>query len=334
MRTPRSRIRLPALFAIFLMASPALSWAHGSVAESKEGCVITFDFYSAHFNVFQPQTRQHTAFCEDLPDVTETLFVLEYLHDSLREVPVEFRILRNTSPLGRFVRWEHLQAMGDLDASDGVPATRRAADRRHFERAVPLRRGRRLRRHRECAESGKPAGVLRRVPLFGRGALVAQSRVVGAGAAGPAGSASAAAHPGCTSADLAGEAGMMRALFGIAFLLLANQSLAQLTTQHSEGVQVTAQSQQEPIPLNVMHSWIITLRTPAGAPMADASIRVEGGMPAHDHGLATRPQVTRYLGEGRYLLEGVRFHMAGEWLLQVEIEHQQQQYSATVALRL
>lgn len=116
MRTPRSRIRLPALFAIFLMASPALSWAHGSVAESKEGCVITFDFYSAHFNVFQPQTRQHTAFCEDLPDVTETLFVLEYLHDSLREVPVEFRILRNTSPLGRFVRWEHLQTMGDLDA--------------------------------------------------------------------------------------------------------------------------------------------------------------------------------------------------------------------------
>ena len=127
---------------------------------------------------------------------------------------------------------------------------------------------------------------------------------------------------------------MMRAIFGIAFLLLANQSLAQLTTQHSEGVQVTAQSQQEPIPLNVMHSWIITLRTPAGAPMADASIRVEGGMPAHDHGLATRPQVTSYLGEGRYLLEGVRFHMAGEWLLQVEIEHQQQQYSATVALRL
>lgn len=79
-----------------------------------EGCIIRMDFYSAHFSIFQPQTRAHREFCEDLPDVTESVFVLEYRHDSLREVPIEFRIIRNTSELGRFVRWQDIEAMGDL----------------------------------------------------------------------------------------------------------------------------------------------------------------------------------------------------------------------------
>jgi len=102
---------------MLLASLPQLSLAHGSVYESEEGCVIQFDFYSAHFNVFQPQTRRHTPFCEDLPDATESVFVLEYLHDTLREVPVDFRIIRNTSTLGRFVRWSDLQAMGDIEVN-------------------------------------------------------------------------------------------------------------------------------------------------------------------------------------------------------------------------
>jgi hypothetical protein len=99
-----------------LLTGPQVLWAHGSVVDSGEGCVIQFDFYSAHFSIFQPQTRQHEEFCEDLPDVTESVFVLEYRHDSLRQVPVAFRIMRNTSDLGRFVRWQDIAAMGDLSA--------------------------------------------------------------------------------------------------------------------------------------------------------------------------------------------------------------------------
>jgi hypothetical protein len=99
-----------------LLSGPQVLWAHGSVVDSGEGCVIQFDFYSAHFSIFQPQTRQHQQFCEDLPDVTESVFVLEYRHDSLRQVPVEFRIMRNTSDLGRFVRWQDIEAMDDLSA--------------------------------------------------------------------------------------------------------------------------------------------------------------------------------------------------------------------------
>ncbi|MDO8907821.1 MAG: hypothetical protein Q7W55_04885 [Pseudohongiella sp.] len=113
----------PALLAALLVAlllalavSPQSVRAHGSVVDGGEGCIIQFDFYSAHFSIFQPQTRQHREYCEDLPDVTESVFVLEYRHNSLREVPVDFRIMHNTSELGRFVRWSDIEAMDDIDA--------------------------------------------------------------------------------------------------------------------------------------------------------------------------------------------------------------------------
>lgn len=88
--------------------------AHGSVVDDGDGCIIRMDFYSAHFTVFQPATRAHREYCEDLPDVAESVFVLEYLHNSLRDVPIDFRIIRNTTALGRFVRWPDVEAMGDL----------------------------------------------------------------------------------------------------------------------------------------------------------------------------------------------------------------------------
>jgi len=113
--TRSGTVQVLLLFLLLAAATPA-AFGHGSVYESEEGCVISFGFYSAHFNVFQPQTRGHTAFCEDLPELGETVFVLEYLHPSLREVPLEFTLLRNPSSLGRFVRWPDLEAMGDLSA--------------------------------------------------------------------------------------------------------------------------------------------------------------------------------------------------------------------------
>jgi hypothetical protein len=127
---------------------------------------------------------------------------------------------------------------------------------------------------------------------------------------------------------------MIRTILALVLTLAALQAAAQVRVLQSEGFAVDLQSQLQPVPLNQMHSWVITLRTPEGVPMEGASIQVQGGMPAHDHGLATSPEVTAYLGGGRYLLEGVRFHMAGEWLLQLQIEHQSRQYSATVALSL
>ncbi len=126
----------------------------------------------------------------------------------------------------------------------------------------------------------------------------------------------------------------MRLLLALLLSVTSLPALAQGQVLRSDGLQVELRSQVQPPPLNQMHSWLITLRNADGAPLDGAHIRVEGGMPAHDHGLATRPEVTAEQGEGRYLLEGVRFHMAGEWLLQLQIEHGGQVYHVDVAVQL
>lgn len=71
--------------------------------------------------------------------------------------------------------------------------------------------------------------------------------------------------------------------------------------------------EKEPLEQGPLHSWILTVKTPDGAPVEGATIAVGGGMPQHGHGLPTQPQATAYLGEGRYRIEGVRFNMSGWW---------------------
>ncbi len=50
-----------------------------------------------------------------------------------------------------------------------------------------------------------------------------------------------------------------------------------------------------------------------------AVITIDGGMPQHGHGLPTRPRVTKALGDGAYVIEGVRFNMGGWWELKLAI---------------
>lgn len=101
-----------------------------------------------------------------------------------------------------------------------------------------------------------------------------------------------------------------------------------------QGLRVHMHSELLPLVINQMHSWIISLEDVEGNPVEDARISVSGGMPAHDHGLATSPQVTAYLGEGRYQLDGMRFHMNGAWQLQLRIEHAGTRYQANFELNL
>ncbi|RST83478.1 auxin-binding protein [Aquibium carbonis] len=77
--------------------------------------------------------------------------------------------------------------------------------------------------------------------------------------------------------------------------------------------------ESEPVRQGPLHSWIVTVTTPDGAPVEDATISVDGGMPQHGHGLPTAPAMTAALGEGRYRIEGVRFNMGGWWELKLAI---------------
>lgn len=68
-----------------------------------------------------------------------------------------------------------------------------------------------------------------------------------------------------------------------------------------------------------LQSWMLTLKTPSGAPVENAAIDISGGMPQHNHGLPTSPQVADYLGQGRYRIDGVKFTMSGWWQLHLSI---------------
>jgi len=99
---------------ILVGASPDAG-AHGGVFLEDDVCVIQIGFFKAHFTVYQPQTSASEEYCEDIPDVTESVFVLDYLHKSLKKMPVDFRIIRDTTKLGRFANWEDIERLGDLD---------------------------------------------------------------------------------------------------------------------------------------------------------------------------------------------------------------------------
>ena len=80
-------------------------------------CVIQIGFLKAHFTVYQPRTQERRELCEDLPDVAETVFVMEYLHDGLKEMPIDFRIIRDVTGRRRFAKWEDVANIEDLDAA-------------------------------------------------------------------------------------------------------------------------------------------------------------------------------------------------------------------------
>ncbi len=74
------------------------------------------------------------------------------------------------------------------------------------------------------------------------------------------------------------------------------------------------------IPLNEIHNWQLKLSTTTGAPIEGATFTIGGGMPSHNHGLPTQPKVTKELGKGEYLLEGMKFSMSGWWEIRITVE--------------
>ena len=97
---------------------------------------------------------------------------------------------------------------------------------------------------------------------------------------------------------------------------------------------VSFSSRLQPMAINRMHSWVLHVETAAGAPVENADIEVGGGMPAHDHGLPTNPRVTRYLGAGDYLVEGMKFHMHGAWQVTFAIRTEEAADSVVFDLEL
>jgi hypothetical protein len=76
---------------------------------------------------------------------------------------------------------------------------------------------------------------------------------------------------------------------------------------------VSYASASEPVPINRVHSWTLTVLTGDGQPVRDAHVTLVGDMPEHGHGFPTEPEVTEQAAAGAYIVEGMKFSMPGWW---------------------
>lgn len=103
-------------------------------------------------------------------------------------------------------------------------------------------------------------------------------------------------------------------------VLAANLDTSLAKTTEAGHFRVSISSKAEPIPINRMHAWVVAVAARDGKPVTGATVDFGGGMPDHGHGLPTAPRVTKALGGGGYLIEGMKFHMSGHWQLKLAIE--------------
>ena len=127
-----------------------------------------------------------------------------------------------------------------------------------------------------------------------------------------------------------------------AYFILSHAVLAQPMASDDTPFQLTVadhyevrfDSQLKPIVINQIQSWVMYLQTDDGLCVKGAEITVVGGMPEHNHGLPTAPLVRPGANDCEYLVEGLRFHMAGRWELNFKIKAGDKTDTLTVSLDL
>ena len=115
---------------------------------------------------------------------------------------------------------------------------------------------------------------------------------------------------------------------------LAAQSL--ILEAPSEGglYRIRTRPAELPLKLHQMHDWIVGIELMDGTSEIPTAVRFDGGMPSHGHGFVTRPRVTRNLGRGEFLVEGVKFHMPGDWIIQIAVTSHETTDQVSLPLRV
>ena len=94
---------------------------------------------------------------------------------------------------------------------------------------------------------------------------------------------------------------------------------ARTRTSEAGLYRATIKPQGDSIPQGKLHRWVLHLETASGAPVDACEITIDGGMPQHGHGLPTKPRVTRDLGHGDHLVDGMKFNMGGWWVVKFHV---------------
>jgi len=99
----------------------------------------------------------------------------------------------------------------------------------------------------------------------------------------------------------------------------ADLDYSRTRTSEAGRYRATIKPDGDSIPKGKLQRWTLHLETPTGAAIDSAKVTVDGGMPQHGHGLPTKPRVTRQLGHGDHLVEGMKFNMGGWWVVKFHV---------------
>ena len=115
------RALLAAACWAFAWPTPA-ALARGALTLSRDVCLLTLGANYMFFSGYQ-SAKPRKRFCEDVPATGDTIFAMDFAQDEMREMKVDFRILRDVGeveerevPRGRHRRlsaaenlsgWEH-----------------------------------------------------------------------------------------------------------------------------------------------------------------------------------------------------------------------------------
>ncbi|NQV86570.1 MAG: FixH family protein [Woeseiaceae bacterium] len=302
---------------------PQNAIAHGGVVEEGDLCVIKVNYLRAHFKIYQPGVTGHKQYCEDLPVASESIFVMEYQHDSLSEMAIDFRIIRDVTGKGRFARIEDIAQIEDLQGATV-----------YYQ--PPVIEPDIYTINYTFEEEGNFIGIV--------------------SAAHPeTGSVYAAVFPfevGFTGLGYWPFFIGLLVVIQIQYLLMSGRlkrwfgkGLPAATglivclllfppASYADDLVVTYTTPDGDPQINRMHSWILHIETAAGVEVEGATVEFDGGMPKHNHGLPTKPRVTEELGGGDYKLDGVRFHMSGYWEIVVSVATDSGTSIVTIPLQL
>jgi hypothetical protein len=317
-------------FAVAVLALvPALALPHGGVVEEDDLCVINIGYLKAHFKIYVPQETQHEEYCEDIPVRGESVFVMEYQHDGLSTAAMDFRIIRNTTGKGTFARLEDVEAIDNIESITvryqppvvtpdvftllqafpedgeyiGIVSARQADTGKLYTAVFPF----------EVGYTG-----IGYWPWILGGLLVLQLNYW------------------YMSKRRARSVNNVIAVLAFCILPMQMVRAGEVETWASDAgyFRVSYHSELQPLAINKIHNWVLRVTDGDGEAISDAVISFDGGMPEHNHGLPTEPEVTAVGGDGTYQVAGVRFHMPGYWEIRILVETPEQRDYVTIPLEI
>ena len=315
----------PALILLALLSLPATLHAHGGVVEEDDLCVINIGYLKAHFKIYVPGVSGHDEYCEDIPVRGESVFVMEYQHQGLSEAEIDFRIIENTTGKGVFARLSDVEDLADLDA-------------------VTLR-------HEPASIVPGVYTLLQTFDRDGEYIGIVSARQPDTGKLYTAVFPFEVGYTGLGYWPfIIGAIVLLQLNFwffarrrrqasavatGLLCLLLADLAPADEPVMYRSDAGhyvVTFEPSTETLEINRIHSWHLTVTDTDRKLLGNLEIEVDGGMPEHDHGMPTRPQVVASKTAGHYRVDGVRFHMPGRWEIRISIFDGQRRDFVTIGI--